>query len=114
MVITSSPGPMPRLIKADVHARCAGTEGERRRRADLARERFLEALGLGPGGDPARTQRVDDLGDLLFADQRRGEGEEARTHRAQPVRKTSFNRYSIIDRPEDNVTVRAACKPTSR
>jgi len=37
-------------------------------------ERALEALDLRAGGDPARAQAVDDLGDLLLSDDRCGEG----------------------------------------
>src|SRR6185437_9505674 len=40
------------------------------------RELLLEALGAGSGGDPVGAQRPRHLADLLFADRRRGEGEE--------------------------------------
>ena len=44
--------------------------------AEKGREVGLEALGLGPGGDPARPQRVDDFGDLFLADVGQREGQE--------------------------------------
>ena len=39
-------------------------------------KRLFELARLGAGGDPARAQRVDDLGDFFFADFRQGKGQE--------------------------------------
>ena len=68
VVITSSPGPMPAAIRA----RCMPAVQELRPTACFApmasRELRLEALRLRAVGHPAGAQRVDDLGDLFFAD----------------------------------------------
>ena len=59
----------------------ARAERERARRLQVRGELRFEATGLGAGGDPARAQRVHDLGDLLLADERRGEGQKLRSSR---------------------------------
>ena len=48
--------------------------------AEVIGEHPLEALHLGAGPDPARTERVDDLGDLLLADHRAPEDQKAFPH----------------------------------
>src|ERR1043166_3237435 len=64
VVITSSPGPIPRVTRAVCRPAVRGGR------------LLCEPPGLRPGRDPARPQGVDDLGDLLLADERRRERQE--------------------------------------
>ena len=58
------------------HLGTGGLAGETDRflRAAEFRDLLLKELGLGAGRDPSGTQGVNDLGDLILADIRRGEG----------------------------------------
>jgi hypothetical protein len=73
-------------LEGEVQAGGRRVDGERlqARVAEEGAEVVFEALRLGPGGEPAGTQRVDDLGDLGVADFRTGEGQEGKGHRDQP------------------------------
>ena len=67
-------------LEREVQAGGRRVDGERlqRRVAEEGAEVVLEALGLRAGGEPAGTQRVDDLGDLVVADLGRAKGRKGR------------------------------------
>ena len=69
VVITSSPGPTPRALSA----RCNAAVPEFVPTACLGRHTTrngIETLRLGTCAQPAGAQRVDNLANFLFADQR--------------------------------------------
>jgi hypothetical protein len=65
-------------FQRQVQAGGGGIDGDglQRRVAQEFGEGGLEALGLGPGGDPAGAQGVHHLGDLFLADLGQGEGQK--------------------------------------
>ena len=69
-------------LEREVQAGGGRVDGDAMQRG-IAEERGelrLEPLGLRAGGDPARTQRVDHLGDLFFADVGHRKGQEGFGH----------------------------------
>ena len=64
----------PRHFQGRMQPGGTGAQRKCSRRLQIGGERLLEALGLGSGRDPARTQAVNDLGDFFLADKGGGEG----------------------------------------
>ena len=89
-----------------VQARGARVHRQRAGRADVGGELLLESLGLRPGRDPARPQGVDDLGDLLLADERRRERQEVppwrwRGNRSGRSCRTGRHAVHVVSAPPD-------------
>ena len=76
-------------FEREMQASGGRVDGQRlqRRVAEEGGEVVFEALGLRAGGEPARAQGVDHLGDLFFADlgQRKGQERQGVGHRVRPA-----------------------------